>query len=398
MQVYKKPLDFVLVKPAGPDCNLGCKYCFYLEKSALFPSQRKHRMSEQTLEILIKQVATQSGDSVAIAWQGGEPTLMGLEFYQKAVALEQQYGKGKIWGNALQTNGTLLNKDWAVFLAEYQFLVGLSLDGPRHIHDYYRLTDKGKPSWERVVHSYDLLSSCGVAMNAMCCVTDYSANYAEELYEYYKSLGLEWMQFIPVVETDKNDPTKAASFSLSAKKYATFLKRIFELWVNDFSQGEPTTHIRNFESLFYTYVGLPSPECTLLPECGAYPTVEHNGNVYSCDFFVEHKWKLGNIHKNKLVEMLNSNRQTEFGKMKGVLPAKCHHCKWYKHCFGGCTKDRIKDPKDAGMPRFCNTTIEFLEYADPFFRDLAKKWQHQRQLEAKYAQTYDASEHFTQDF
>lgn len=393
----KKPLDFVLVKPAGPDCNLGCTYCFYLEKAALFSSQRKHRMSERTLEELIKQVAAQSGEEVSMAWQGGEPTLMGLEFYQKAVALEQKYGQGKVWGNALQTNGTLINKDWAAFLAEYNFLVGLSLDGPKHIHDHYRLTDAGKPSWERVVRSYDTLQSAEVAMNTMCCVTDYSADYAEELYEYYKSLGLEWMQFIPVVEPDKENPSQAAAFSLSPSKYAKFLKQIFDLWVNDFSEGEPTTHIRNFESLFYTYVDLPSPECTLLSECGAYPVVEHNGNVYSCDFFVENKWKLGNIHSNNLIEMLNSPKQDVFGKMKKVLPTKCNNCKWHKHCFGGCTKDRIKVPEDEGMPRFCTTTIQFLEYADSFFRNLASKWKQQQRLVEKYADTYDASFHFRKD-
>lgn len=373
-----KPLGSILVKPAGPDCNLGCTYCFYLEKAELFKKTSVHRMDDEVLETLIRQGLSQSGREISFTWQGGEPTLAGLDFFKKVVMYERMYGQGKIVGNGLQTNGTKLTKEWAEFLASYDFLVGLSLDGPEHIHNHYRVTKGDKPTWDRVMESLELLQNHNVAVNAMCCITDYSSDYAEELYEFYKSVGLDWMQFIPVVETDKENPNKAAPFSLTAQKYAQFLKTLFDLWINDFENGEPTTHIRNFDSLFYTYVDLPSPECTLLPECGVYPTVEHNGNVYSCDFFVENKWKLGNIKYASLIDMLNSKKQKQFGLMKRNLPQKCNGCKWYKHCFGGCTKDRIKDAGDEGMPRFCSTTIQFLEYADPIFKDLATKWKEQQ--------------------
>lgn len=393
MQDYK-PLDSVLVKPAGPDCNLGCTYCFYLEKADLFKENSTHRMSDAVLEELIKQIMQQSGQEVSIAWQGGEPTLAGLDFYKKAIQYEKHYGKGKIVGNALQTNGTLLNKEWAEFLRESNFLVGLSLDGPQHIHDNYRLSQSGKPSWDKVMKSLQLLQAYHIPVNAMCCITDDSADYAQELYEFYKSIDIQWMQFIPVVEPDKNNPTKAAAFSLSAQKYGDFLITLFDLWLNDFENGAPTTNIRTFESIFHTYVELPAPECTLLPECGVYPTVEYNGNVYSCDFFVEKKWKLGNIKNDLLIELLNGNKQTEFGKLKKILPPQCGTCKWYKHCFGGCTKDRIKDPEDNGMPRFCSATIQFLEHADATFKALAHKWKaNQKQQQA--TTTFDTSDYFT---
>ena len=382
------PLNFVLVKPSGADCNLGCTYCFYLEKAALYPHAKKHRMSEEVLEELIKQGIAQSNDYVNFTWQGGEPTLMGLDFYKKVVHFEKKYAKNKSVANAIQTNGVLINDDWAEFLGKWNFLVGLSLDGPEHIHDKYRFTAGGKPSWAKVMRAHELLSKHNVDMNAMCCVTDYSADYPEELYKFYKSLGLSWMQFIPVVETDKNDPTKAADFSLTPEKYGKFLIKIFDLWWDDFENGTPTTIIRNIESVFHTYVDLPAPECTLLEECGVYPTVEHNGDVYSCDFFVEDEWRLGNImKKDRLVDMINSVTQRRFGRMKKDLPPKCHTCEWYKNCYGGCTKDRVKDARDQGNPRFCQSTIDFLEHVDSRMKLLARQWK-QEQL-AKNRVTYD---------
>lgn len=373
-----KPLESILIKPAGPDCNLGCKYCFYLEKAALFNKTTTHRMSDEVLEELIRQAMAQSGQNISLGWQGGEPTLMGLDYFEKVVEFEKKYGRGKIVGNGFQTNGLLIDHKWAEFLNKYDFLVGLSLDGPQHIHDHYRLTQNGRPSWEIVMNSAQTLLQHGVAVNAMCCITSYSANYATELYNFYKEVGLGWMQFIPVVETDKENPRQAADFSLSAEQYGRFMIEIFDLWLADFKNGQPTTNIRFIESIFHTYVGVPAPECTMRKECGIYVTVEHNGDVYACDFFVEPHWKLGNLMKGRLIDMLNSKRQKSFGELKAQIPRKCRTCQWYKHCFAGCTKDRIKDPKDGGMPRFCQSQIMFLEHADPIFRELAGKWKDQQ--------------------
>jgi uncharacterized protein len=392
-----RPLTSVLVKPSGPDCNLGCTYCFYLEKEALFPETKTHPMTPEVQEELIRQVMQQSGQSVSIGWQGGEPALMGLDFYKRAIELENKYGRGQSVGNGFQTNGTLLNGEWAKFFKQYDWLIGLSLDGPQHIHDRYRL-DKGQhPTWEKVEGVARMLLEEGVAVNAMCCITDYSSDYAEELYHYYKSLGLTWMQFIPIVETDKQDPTKAASFSLTDEKYGHFLNKLFDLWYNDIQDGVATTSVRDFDSLFYSYVGMEAPECIHSKECGNYVVVEHNGNVYSCDFYVEPRHRLGNIRQGRMIDMLNSKKQDEFGKAKALLPRKCKFCPWYQKCFGGCTKDRIKDPQDQRQPRFCLAYQLFFEHADERMKLLADKWQ---QKQSDYAQSqrsggvFDASGYF----
>lgn len=384
-----RPLTSVLVKPSGPDCNLGCAYCFYLEKESLFPEYVQHRMSPEILEEMIRQVMQQSGNAVSIAWQGGEPALMGLDFYKRAIALEMKYGHGQSTGNGFQTNGLLLNAEWADFFKQYDWLVGLSLDGPQHIHDRYRLDKGQQPTWQKVQQVARMLINKGVAVNVLCCVTDYSSAFAKEIYLYFKSLGLTWMQFIPVVETDQQDPTRAASFSVTDEQYGRFLITLFDCWMNDFKEGKPTTSIRHFESVFYTYVGMEAPECTLNKECGPYVVIEHNGNVYSCDFFVEPRHRLGNIRHSRLVDLLNSKKQQEFGKAKTLLPQKCRTCPWLTNCFGGCIKDRIKDPHDHHQPRFCRSYQMFFEHADARLKQLAEAWQ------AKQSNgVYDASREF----
>jgi uncharacterized protein len=393
-----KPLNSVLIKPTGPDCNLDCAYCFYLKKSALFKEFPVHRMSAEIQEELIRQVMQQGSDAVSFAWQGGEPTLMGLEFFEKAIELEKKFGRNQTVGNGLQTNGMLLNLDWARFLRKYDWLVGISLDGPAFIHDHYRM-DKGmQPTHHKVVANAKMLLDNNVAVNALCCLTDYSVQYPDELYAYFKSVGLTWMQFIPVVETNEDDPSRAADFSVSAEAYGKFLCRIFDLWLSDFRDGKPTTSVRHFESVFYSYVGLQAPECTLMKECGPYVVVEHNGNVYSCDFFVEPKWKLGNILTGRLTQMLNSKQQATFGAAKAVLPGECRRCPWLTKCYGGCTKDRIRDPADMRKPRFCRSYKMFFAHADSILRNMAAQWK-QEQKDIKEFQntggTYNAFRDFT---
>lgn len=395
-----RPLNSILVKPTGPDCNLNCTYCFYLEKAELFKEEKVHRMSEETLEEMVRQVMQQSGDSVSFGWQGGEPTQMGIDFFQKAIDFEIKYGHGQAVGNGLQTNGLLLNKDWAKFLKKYDWLVGLSLDGPQHIHDKYRFDKAGKGTWERVQNNAKMLLEEGVSVNAMCCITDYSSQFPEELYQYYKDMGLNFMQFIPIVETDKDDPTQAAPFSLDPVDYGNFMIKLFDLWIADFKDGQPTTSIRFFESIFHSYVGMEAPECALMKECGAYVVVEHNGNVYSCDFFVEPKFKLGNIRYDRIVNMMNSKRQQTFGAAKANVSRKCRMCEWYTKCYGGCTKDRIKDPQDNKQPRFCTAYKMIFKHVDPIMRSMAEQWK-QQQLQNQQAMkaqqqggTYNAFEDF----
>lgn len=374
MKEIKKQLKDILIKPAGPDCNLACKYCFYLEKSNLFPQSKVHRMSEEILEEMIRQMMSQTEDYVSFGWQGGEPTLMGLPFFEKAIELQKRYGRNHKLGNGLQTNGILIDNNWAKFLAEYKFLIGLSIDGPQHVHDFYRTSTGGKGTWAKVIDSGKIMLDAGAEVNALTVVNDYSVNFPEEIYEFHKDMGLNFMQFIPCVETDSNDAAKAAPFSVSGEKFGSFLCTLFDLWTNDFVDGIPKTSIRYFDSVFYRYVNFPAPACTLLPECGVYVVVEHNGDVYSCDFFVEPEWKLGNIMKDNLTEMLNSPRQNEFGMLKADLPEICQSCKWLKYCWGGCTKDRIKDPQDKKLNHFCKSYKFFFEHADTKLKRLADNW------------------------
>ncbi len=336
-------------------------------------------MSEGVLESLIKQVMKQPEEEISIGWQGGEPTLMGLPFFSRAVELEKRYGDGKVVGNGLQTNGFLLDKKWAKFFNEYNFLIGLSIDGPEHIHDRYRRTGGGKGSWAKVRDQAMMMLDEGVAVNALSVVTDYSARFPDEIYGFLKGSGLNYMQFIPCVETDPDNPCQASSFSVTSEQFGFFLNRIFDLWQADFVDGRPTTSIRYFESLMYAYAGQSSPECALCAECGLYAVVEHSGDVYCCDFFVEPQWKLGNIMETDLISLFNSPRQQEFGKLKSQFIETCRQCEWLEKCQGGCVKDRIRDPRDEGLNHFCAGFNLFFTHADAHFRRLIAEHRSQQE-------------------
>ncbi len=377
--MIRKPLSNILIKPAGPDCGMACGYCFYSGKGALFPGAGIHRMSEDVLEETIRQLMAQPCGEVSLSWQGGEPTLMGSGFFKKAVELEERYGRGKTVGNGIQTGGILVDRDWARFFNEYKFLVGLSIDGPEHVHDRYRRTRAGGPTWARVCEAARLMTGEGAAVNALSVVNEYSVRFPEEIYGFLKGLGLSYMQFIPCVETDPADPSKAAPFSVSGGEFGRFLKVIFDLWCADFVDGAPTTSVRFFESLLFSYAGLPPSECTLMDECGSYLVVEHNGDVYACDFFVEPAWRLGNVMEGRLEQMLNSPAQNEFGRRKAVLPERCTECRWLARCRGGCPKDRLRDPRDGGLNHFCAAFSTFLEHADAEFTRLVADWRRKQE-------------------
>jgi uncharacterized protein len=369
-----KPLDSVLVKPAGPDCNMACDYCFYLEKAALFADAPTHRMSEPILDELVRQMLTDGSSEVAFGWQGGEPTLMGLPFFEKAVACQQKHGRGQTVGNGLQTNGLLIDQDWAGFLAGHQFMVGLSIDGPAHVHDRYRRLRGGQRSHAKVVDAAKRMLDAGVAVNALTVINDYSVRFPDEIYTFHKELGLAYMQLIPCLEPLPTNGGDTAPSAAGPEDYGRFLCRILDLWLDDFDGPLATTSIRFFDSVFHTYVGLKPPECTLLEECGAYTVVEHNGDVYACDFFVEDEWRLGNVLKGRLVDLLNSSRQTRFGRRKSSLPDACRECRWLERCRGGCPKERLHDPSQRASPHFCAAYRQFFAHADPTFRRLAARW------------------------
>lgn len=370
---YTKTLNSILVKPAGPDCNMACTYCFYLEKHALFPDE-KHRMSEDILEEMIRQAMVQSRGSLNFGWQGGEPTLMGLDFFKKAVEYQKKYGHGQLVGNGLQTNGLLIDAAWVEFLKENRFLVGLSLDGPEHVHDYYRRLRGGKASFERVAEKGRMMLSNGVAVNALTVVNDYSVQFPEEIYAFHQSFGFTFMQFIPCVERELGKAGRLAAFTVEPESYGRFLIRLFDLWKEDFKNGEPSTSIRFFDSVFHSYVGLKPPECTLLDECGIYIVVEHNGDVYACDFFVDPEWRLGNLMEDRLVDLLNNPKQKAFGEAKLQLPSDCTNCRWLAVCHGGCPKDRLAGSDRQVRNHLCEAYKQFFEYADDTYQRLAEAW------------------------
>jgi len=362
-----KRLNSLLIKPAGPDCNMACAYCFYLRTDRLFPDVKIHRMSDETLREMTRQAMAQCNGRINFAWQGGEPTLAGLEFFERAVQYQEEFGRGVSVGNGLQTNGVLIDSAWAKFLGEHQFLVGLSLDGPEHIHDKYRLTCSGKGTWARVADSARRMLDVGVSVNALSVVTDYAAQFPEEIYTLHKSLGLNYMQFIPCMEADPRDTAKLADYSVSPQAYGTFLCALFDLWRADFQDGKPGTSIRYFDSLLYSFAGMPAPLCELRATCGEDVVVEHTGDVFSCDFFVEPAWGLGNLRESRLIDMLNSNRQHEFGQLKTAAQAECAACPWLQHCQGGCPKYR----RATGASYFCASYTMFFNHAHEQLTQLA---------------------------
>ena len=314
--------------------------------------------------------------SFTFIWQGGEPTLMGLDFFEWAVALQKRHGAGIRVENALQTNGTLVDENWARFFKRNNFLVGISLDGPRHVHDHSRRNAVGVGSWEKVDAGFRMLLKTGVMVNAVSCVTDFSSQYAREVYEYLKQAGATYLQFIPIVEplTQENGKRGVADYSISPEAYGNYLCTLFDLWHEDFVDGRPTTSIRYFETLFFMLLGHPAPECGSGKECGQYLAVEHNGDVYPCDFFVEPAHKLGTIQEHDPHDLFNSKRQRQFGGAKANLQPVCRSCKWLKLCHGGCLKDRRHNPASFKMNYFCKSLKMFLPHAVPVMRELAKQW------------------------
>ena len=370
-----KPLNSILVKPAGADCNLACEYCFYRKKGALYPETPRHRMSPAVLEALVRQVMRGGSPAVSFGWQGGEPTLAGQDFFRQAVELQKKYGEdGQSVSNGLQTNGLLLDKAWAGFLKQYKFLVGLSIDGTAALHDPYRRTRGGEPTWERVAEVARMLLDRGVAVNALCVVNDQTAGQPDALYEALKSLGLPFMQFIPCVEPDPERPGRSAPFSVAPEAYGRFLCRLFDRWLADFKGGMPKTFVRWFDAVFSTFVQAEPPECTLMAECGGYVVAEHNGDVYACDFFVDPAWRLGNLMETDLIELLNGERQREFGRRKAELPAPCLACRWRAHCRGGCPKDRRVGELTEGVNVLCPAYKMFFEHAQGRLERMAARW------------------------
>jgi uncharacterized protein len=353
------PVAFhVMAKPAGARCNLDCEYCFFLKKLQLYPNS-SFRMSNKLMESYIRQtIESHRVPEVTIAWQGGEPTLMGLNFYRRAVAVEKKYAKpGVKIVNTLQTNGILLDDKWCEFLHKNGFLVGLSIDGPKHLHDKYRKDKAGKSVFSKVVNAVRLLQKHKVEFNILCTVNSANSLYPLKVYRFFRDeLKAEYIQFIPVVERDNE------SCSVQSEQYGQFLIEIFDEWIE---RDVGSMFVQMFDGVLAAWLRGYSTLCILRSYCGESVALEHNGDVYSCDHYVEPDYLLGNIAETSLLDLVGSKQQYAFGKMKSdTLPTYCRNCEFLFTCHGGCPKNRIISTPDGepGLNWLCSGLKAFFAH------------------------------------
>jgi uncharacterized protein len=370
----------LLIKPSGSDCNVDCTYCFYKSRAPEVGTGRQ-RMSDAVLERLVKDYLGLRFPVSGFAWQGGEPTLMGLDFYRRVVELQKKYGNpGQEVGNALQTNALLLDHpDWCRFLHENKFLVGISIDGPRELHDHYRLDLGGRGTWDRVMRALDGCREHQVEFNTLTLVNRLTADHPDEVFDFLLDLGVRYLQFIPCVEVDPQTG-KIAEFSVTPQQYAAFQCRVFDRWLQF---GPQKLSIRDFDSLLsYCISGHPTI-CTFDRLCSQYIVVEHTGDVFPCDFFVEPRWRLGNILETPIAQLAACAQKRTFARQKQTLPGKCLVCRHLALCRGGCLKDRIsvagetkESPPRAGVPQsyFCESYRQFFDHALPRFMQVAAQF------------------------
>jgi uncharacterized protein len=351
----------LLIKPTGPDCNIACEYCFYACKSGLFGSG-SHRMSEAVQEHLVKSYLGLRFEQSSFAWQGGEPTLMGLDFYKRLVELQTQYAElGQVVTNALQTNGILLDEDWCKFLADYKFLCGISLDGPKEYHDHYRKDRAGDGTFDRVINGIENCRSYNTEFNILVLLNNINVQHPDELFDFFTGMEVKYLQFVPCVEKSADDPHKAAPYCITPEEYGRFLCRIFDRWMD---HGVQKLSIRLFDSMLSFLTGGPHTECTFGRRCADYIVIEHNGDAYCCDFYVTDQTKLGNILDAPIEQLATSQLKRDFGLKKSQIDNKCLMCRYLDICRGGCPKDRAMLTGTHKVPSyFCESYKMFFAYA-----------------------------------
>ena len=388
---FAKPL-YVMLKPAGAHCNLACKYCYYLEKNKLYPTAQRHLMSDEMLEQFTREyIEAQTMSQVLFTWHGGEPLLRSIDFYRKALSLQQKYAGGRRIDNVIQTNGTLLTDEWCEFFAQNHWLVGISIDGPQPYHDHYRLTAAGKPSWQKVMQGIKLLKKHGVEWNAMAVVNAYNVNHPLEFYRFFKENGCQFLQFTPIVErltrhedgrtlaslADKNEiPLSEAS--VTPEQWGYFLSAIFDEWVR---KDVGKIFVEIFDCTLANWMGISPGICAYSKECGHAGVMEHNGDVYSCDHFVFPEYKLGNIRDHSLIDMLYGEQQQEFSRLKhSSLPRQCKECDMEFACHGECPKNRFMKDKygDSGLNYLCPGYYHYYQHVAPYMDYMKQELMSQR--------------------
>jgi uncharacterized protein len=396
-RTFRNPFH-LLIKPIGPVCNLACEYCYYLEKTSLYGQGESYRMSDDVLEATIrKTIEAQDAPGVEFGWQGGEPTLLGVDFFRRAVELQHRYAGGKEIHNSIQTNATLLDDEWAAFLAENRFLVGVSIDGPKELHDAYRKDRRGGPSHDLVMRGIRMLQKHGAEFNTLTTVHRVNAPHPVKVYRFLRKIGARYMQFIPIVEripderarelgldlslpprTDEEEARRVTEWSVRPGEWGRFLIEIFDVWVR---QDVGRVFIQAFDSALANWTQMGPAVCVSSPVCGNALVLEHNGDVFACDHFVYPEYRRGNIATDDLRALVDSEEQQAFGRSKrDALPGQCLRCAVRFACHGGCLKHRFLTTADGepGLNYLCRGYQAFFEHIRPAMDVMADLLRHNR--------------------
>ncbi len=371
-----------LIKPASSLCNMRCRYCFYADEAKNRDEADMGIMTDGTGELLIKEaIARTNGKApVSFAFQGGEPTVAGLDFFRKFTETARRLNTKHVpIQYSIQTNALCLNDEWAKFFRDENFLVGVSLDGDKAMHDGCRVDAAGKGTWNRVMHNLDLLKKYGVDVNLLCVVTRSCSRSAVRVYNALKKTGIRYLQFIACLDPLGSERGSMA-YSLSPKDYGTFLCDLFDAWYLDWENGEYTS-VRLFDDYVHLAMGMPAGTCATSGSCGSYFVVEADGSIYPCDFYALDEWRMGKLGEEELTAVSESENARRFLDGSKIHPAECSGCKWYNMCFGGCRRDWYTDP-DTGETKnyFCPAFREFFDYAMPRIERIAAA--------EKYVSTY----------
>ena len=361
----------LLIKPSGSDCNIDCTYCFYKKRSSQVGTG-KQRMAFEVLEKLVKDYLALGFRVNGFAWQGGEPTLMGLAFFREVVRLQNKYkSEDQIIENSLQTNSILLEDDWCEFLRENNFLVGISIDGPEYLHDYYRIHFNGDGSFNKVMTAIERCKKHKVQFNTLTLLSNNNVEHVKELFDFFLENDVKFQQFIPCVETDVNTGT-IAEFSITPKQYGDFLCGLFDLW---YEYGQEKISIRDFDSIISFCLSGRHTICTFSKQCSDYIVVEHTGECFCCDFFVRDGFALGNIFETDIGQLAYGDLKRKFARDKQKLAARCLVCRYLDVCRGGCVKDRflLADSQNR-QNYFCESYKKFFEYSIPRFMQIASEF------------------------
>ncbi|MCF8067351.1 MAG: anaerobic sulfatase maturase [Desulfobacterales bacterium] len=381
----------IIAKPIGPICNLDCRYCYYNEKKSLYPESKSFRMTIEVLESFIKQyIEAQGVPEIQFVWQGGEPTLMGVDFFREVIRLQNQYSAGKKISNAIQTNGILLNDEWFEFLTANQFLVGVSVDGPERFHDHYRRDFNNKPTFEKVLRSIERLKQHGTSFNTVTVLHNMNVQYPLEVYQFLKDIGEGFIQFIPIIErttgtntngmdlildsppnpTKQNDDTSVTQWSIKPNQFADFYIHIFNEWI---IKDVGDYFVQFFDVALNNWMEIPSPLCTFSKSCRNSGALEHNGDIYACDHYVYPEYKLGNIMESDIARIMVSQKDIGPRKIE-TLPGYCKKCEYFFACNGGCPKHRFIESPDGetGLNYLCPAYKKTFKHMSPYL-DLMKK-------------------------